>query len=71
MSKGVYESPLDAALFEIKRLRSQKAQDANLCPLCNKNKTNPNYTIDSKPACAECYFDMLGDLVESHPVGKL
>lgn len=68
---------LKLAISEIKKLKVEThscmpiADVSNaVCGVCKKNPPSMNYTIDSKYTCSDCYFDLLGDIVESHPVGR-
>ncbi|MGB4833896.1 MAG: hypothetical protein WBP40_02620 [Candidatus Moraniibacteriota bacterium] len=37
---------------------------------CN-NSASDAYKIDGNPACYNCYFDQLGNLVEKPPIGSV
>ena len=72
--KVFMNTPLDLAVTEIKKIIISKEQitDSSLkiCPVCHTNPYSLNYPYRQTYICGDCYFDMLGDLVESHPVGR-
>lgn len=67
-------APLYLAMTEIKKIIASKEQiahtPAKICPVCNTNPYSLNYPHEKTYICGDCYFDMLGDLVEAHPVGR-
>ena len=74
--KVFMNTPLDLAINEIKKIISEKEHTnkvknkLNICSICNVNPFSLNYPHEKSYICGDCYFDLLGDLVESHPVGR-